>query len=280
MRLAKYVWNDQTAIGIVENGMVFRSDADTMPAALAAMMADTLSKSGGDGIDIGEVRLEPPVDPASKILAVALNYSGHIRETGQSPPENPILFFKAHESMIGGDAPIAGLGLTQKLDYEGELAVLIGRECFQVAPEEAWQYIAGVSAFNDTSARDLLRVKAGDNIMFDWFSSKCLNRATALGPVVVGFDEVEAPLRAGELEVITRVNDREVQRAMTGEMIFGIPELIAFITSRVALSPGDVIATGTPQGVGAATGTFLGAGDVVEIDIAPIPILRNVVAAA
>jgi acylpyruvate hydrolase len=279
MRLAKYTWKGLTAIGVVEDGRVFPSDAETMPAALAASMAGTLARNGEDGIDLGDVRLEAPVDPASKILAVALNYSGHIRETGQSPPENPILFFKAHESMIGGEAPIAGLGLTGKLDYEGELAVLIGRECYQAEPEEAWQYIAGISAFNDTSARDLLRVKAGDNIMFDWFSSKCLNRATALGPVVVGFDEVEAPLRAGELEVITRVNGSEVQRAMTGEMIFGIPELIAFITSRVALSPGDVIATGTPQGVGAATGSFLGAGDVVEIDIAPIPVLRNVVAA-
>ena len=110
--------------------------------------------------------------------------------------------------------------------------------------------------------------------MLDWFSSKCLDSITPVGPAVVTLDEIGPQLRDKEVSVVTRVNGREVQRAKIADMIFDIPALVAFISSRVRLRPGDVIATGTPPGVGASTGTFLKAGDTVEVDIAPIPVLR------
>jgi len=278
MQIARCAHGGRDIVGVVEDGQIYPAAAETLSAALARSLDGGLDCDRRAGVPWDEVTPLAPVDPHNKILCVALNYQGHIRETGQAVPENPIIFFKTYDSMIGAGAPIANPDITEKLDYEGELAIVMGRGCRDIAPRDAWSHIAGISAFNDTSARDLLRVKAGDNIMFDWYSSKCMDSATAMGPVIVTYDEVADDLQAGNLSVITRVNGNEVQNAKTEELIFDIPALVSFCASRVRLAPGDVIATGTPAGVGMFTGTFLNSGDVVEIDIAPVPVLRNTVA--
>lgn len=278
MKIVRYASGAAAAVGVLEGERVFRVHAASLAQALEASLAGRLDVDRSGSLPLAQVELLAPVEPHNKILAVALNYEGHIKEAAQSRPERPIVFQKPFEALIGPGAAIPKPAVTGRLDYEGELALVIGRECYRVTPEDAFSCIAGITAFNDMSARDLLRVKAGNNEMLDWFSSKCLDSITPVGPAIVTLDEVEPQLRAKELSVVTRVNGREVQRAKIADMIFGIPALVAFISSRVRLLPGDIIATGTPPGVGASTGTFLKAGDTVEVDIAPIPVLRNRIA--
>ena len=277
MKILRYASDDGPAVGVLEGERVFRARVATLPEALAASLAGRLDIDRSASLPLAEVKLLAPVEPHNKILAVALNYAGHIKEAEQSRPERPIVFQKPFEALADPGTAIPKPAITGKLDYEGELALVIGRECYRVAPAEAYSCIAGITAFNDMSARDLLRVKAGNNEMLDWFSSKCLDAITPVGPAVVTLDEVASQLRDKEITVVTRVNGREVQRAKIADMIFDIPALVAFLSSRVRLRPGDIIATGTPPGVGASTGTFLKAGDVVEVDIAPIPVLRNTI---
>ncbi len=226
-----------------------------------------------------DVELLPGLDDRAKVLCVALNYLDHAKEARQPVPSSPIVFFKSHEAMIAADAPITAPRAVQQLDYEGELAIIIGKEAYEVPEGQAWEHVAGVAAFNDTSSRDLLNVKAGEKVHLDWFSAKCLDRSTPIGPAVP-LQEVVADLQTRRTRVSTRVNGELRQDASIADMIFDIPQLIAFASSRVRLSPGDVIATGTPPGVGFASARYLKPGDVVEVSVSGVPGLRNVVGAA
>lgn len=277
MKIIRFAFNGAVANGILENGRVYTLPEASFSDALVAVTRNRGAIDRSGGVALEKVRLLPPLDTHNKIFAVALNYEGHIREARQSKPESPIIFMKPYDAIAAPGDPIPRPSVTQQLDYEGELAIVMGRECFHVAPEEAVSCIAGITAFNDTSARDLLKVNAGASVMLDWFSSKCLDGLTPIGPAVVTLDEVESRLREGDLTIVTRVNDKEVQRARITDMIFDIPTLIAFVTSRVRLRPGDVIATGTPPGIGASAGRYLKLNDVVEVDIDPIPVLRNTI---
>lgn len=277
MRIVRYAAGGAVAVGVLEADRVFRVHAASLAQALEASLAGRLEIDRGAWLPLAEVELLAPVEPHSKIFAVALNYAGHIKEAEQSRPERPIVFQKPFDALTGPGKAIAKPEITEKLDYEGELALLVGREGYRIAPEQALSYLAGITAFNDMSARDLLRVRAGNGEMLDWFSSKCLDGITPVGPAVVTLDEVESQLRDREIAVVTRVNGSEVQRAKIADMIFGIAELVSFLSSRVRLRPGDIIATGTPPGVGAGSGRFLKAGDTVEVDIAPVPVLRNTI---
>jgi len=279
MKLVKYLNNDAVDVGILEDNRVYSLATDSMSKAFELVANGKTGQDSAKSVALDNISILPPIDSHNKILCVALNYIGHVKEAKQSVPESPIIFFKTQEALIPAGAEISNLNVIKQLDYEGELAIIIGKDCFDVKPDKAWEHIAGITAFNDTCARDLLRVKAGENIILDWFSAKCLNKSTPVGPVAVTFDEVEDDLRRGELSVITRVNGKEVQRAKTADMIFDIPTILSLVSSRIELKAGDIIATGTPPGIGASTGSFLTEGDVVEIDIAPIPVLRNKVSA-
>ena len=232
------------------------------------------------------VRLRPPVPHPPKILCLAGNYSEHIREGGeQAPPKantTPQPFIKPITTLIGPDEPIRLPGpLCPAVDYEGELVAVIGREAHAIPAERALDYVVGYACFNDVSGRELaIEVEREVNArtgFFDWLSGKWFDTFGPCGPALVTADEVPDP-QALTLE--TRVNGQVRQRAGTDDMIFSVAETVAWLSRFVTLQPGDLIATGTPSGVGATTGTYLQAGDVVEVEIQGLGTLRNPVVGA
>jgi 2-keto-4-pentenoate hydratase/2-oxohepta-3-ene-1,7-dioic acid hydratase in catechol pathway len=277
MKIVRYRDGDSIAVGLLEGKTIFPASAKSVSAAMVEAGAGDLSVDRSAGIVKGTVELLAPIDPETKVLCVALNYQGHVNETGAGVPENPIIFFKVYHAMIGAYTDIHHHDMITQLDYEGELAIVIGKEGYDIPEDDAWDHVGGVAAFNDTSARNLLWVKAEDKVFLDWYSGKCLERSTPMGPIITT-DEVEEKLKSGQLRVQTRVNGEERQNALTEELIFKIPELVSFCSSRVNLMPGDVIATGTPHGVGMASGKYLNPGDIVEVEISGLPILKNKVA--
>jgi 2-keto-4-pentenoate hydratase/2-oxohepta-3-ene-1,7-dioic acid hydratase in catechol pathway len=214
-----------------------------------------------------------PVAPG-KIVAIGLNYLDHIRETGAEPPERPLVFAKFPSSVIGPEAPIElPLELAERVDWEVELGVVIGRRARGVAAGDALDHVFGYTVGNDVSARDL---QFSDG---QWVRGKSLDTFCPLGPVVVTADEVHDPQALG---LRCRVNGEVVQDATTADMVFGVAELIAFCSRSFTLEPGDVLLTGTPWGCGEFMDPrrSLAPGDVVECEIDGIGTLRNPVTAA
>ena len=224
-----------------------------------------------DGPVSGAVRLAP-VAPG-KVVAIGLNYLDHIRESGLERPTQPLIFAKFPSSVVGPDAEIRlPLNITERVDWEVELAAVIGRRARDVAPEEALAHVFGYTVANDVSARDL---QFGDG---QWVRGKSLDTFCPLGPVVVTADEIPDP-QALHLEC--RVNGEVMQDATTDLMVFGVAELISHCSRNFTLEPGDVLLTGTPWGCGEFMDPkrSLAPGDVVECEIDGIGILRNPVAA-
>jgi 2-keto-4-pentenoate hydratase/2-oxohepta-3-ene-1,7-dioic acid hydratase in catechol pathway len=188
------------------------------------------------------------------------------------PPAVPTLFAKFRNCLIGSGAPIRLPRASAKVDYEGELAVVIGRRCKGVDEDRALSVVAGYMPLNDVSARDL-QLQTGQ-----WTAGKAVDTFAPCGPALVSAEEVGDPQ---DLEVITRVNGVEMQRSGTDRMIFSVARTIAFISSVITLEVGDVIATGTPEGVGGlrTPPVFLAAGDEVEVEVPGVGLLRNPVAA-
>jgi 2-keto-4-pentenoate hydratase/2-oxohepta-3-ene-1,7-dioic acid hydratase in catechol pathway len=205
----------------------------------------------------------------SKILAVGLNYADHCREQGVERPKVPVLFAKYPTSLTGhGSEIVWEEELTRKVDYEAELGVVIGTRARHVQASAALQNIFGYTIVNDVSARDL---QFGDG---QWVRGKSLDSFCPMGPCIVTADEIPDPHSLG---IRCRVNGAILQDSKTSEMIFRIPELIAFITQGITLEPGDVIATGTPAGVGVfrKPPRFLADGDEVAVEIDGNGALRN-----
>jgi 2-keto-4-pentenoate hydratase/2-oxohepta-3-ene-1,7-dioic acid hydratase in catechol pathway len=226
----------------------------------------------------GAVTLHAPLRPG-KIVGIGLNYTEHVAEsartldTDKELPQRPVLFAKPATAVVGPDEPIRHNGnLTQQLDWECELAVVIGRTAKGVRAEDALSYVFGYSIMNDISARDQRR--SGQ-----WFFSKGQDSYAPFGPAVLTADELADP---HDLDLSLRVNGEVKQKSNTRYMLFRIPDLIADISSGMTLEPGDVISTGSPAGVGASftPQQFLRPGDVVEATIERIGTLRNPVADA
>jgi acylpyruvate hydrolase len=210
----------------------------------------------------------PPVPDPDKILCIGLNYREHACESGLEVPPVPIVFAKFRNSLIGSGAAIQIPAISHHIDYEGELAVVIGRCCKNVPVSDALSVVAGFSVFNDVSARDLqLQVS-------QWTVGKAIDTFAPMGPGIVPAHLVSDPQK---LELITRVNGQVVQHSSTSDMIFSVAEIIAHLTRAMTLQPGDIIATGTPAGVGFTRepALFLRAGDVVEVEISSIGLLSN-----
>jgi acylpyruvate hydrolase len=210
--------------------------------------------------DAGSARLGPPVPDPQKILCVGLNYRAHAAEASLDEPPVPLVFAKFPNVLIGSGAAIelpAGNG--ERVDYEGEIAVVIGRPTYRVSEDEALDAVAGWMPFNDVSARDLQTQTS------QWTVGKSPDTFGPCGPSLV----LENAWRDGGLEIETRVNGEQVQRAHTDQMIFSAARLIAFLTQTMTLVPGDIIVTGTPEGVGAHRDPprFLRDGDVVEVRV-------------
>ncbi len=203
------------------------------------------------------VKFLPPVEP-TKIVAVGLNYIDHVEELGMPVPEEPIIFLKPPSAVIGNDDVIILPSSARRVDYEGELAVVIGRDCRNVSESDAESYILGYTCFNDVTARDLQQ-KDGQ-----WTRAKSFDTFAPLGPYIAELDD------ASKLKIETRLNGKTVQKSNTSNLIFDVPTLISFVSLIMTLKAGDVIATGTPAGVGE-----LKHGDVVEVEIEGIGVLRN-----
>jgi 2-keto-4-pentenoate hydratase/2-oxohepta-3-ene-1,7-dioic acid hydratase in catechol pathway len=215
--------------------------------------------SSGEVLNLKDVELLAPCQP-TKIVCVGLNYVEHARELKMKLPLEPILFIKPPTAVLAPEGEIIYPQSSQQVDYEGELGVVIGKRCKNVPADEVEKYILGYTCFNDVTARDLQR-KDGQ-----WTRAKSFDTFAPVGPWIAKIDP-------SHLDIQTRVNGTIKQKSNTRDLIFGVPKLVEFISGIMTLEPGDVIATGTPPGVGP-----LQKGDVVEVKIEGIGILRNSVA--
>lgn len=219
------------------------------------------------------IKLKAPIDQTTNIYAVAANYEKHASEMGVNLPEHPLIFNKLVYSMIGPDEEILLPAYSEQVDYEGELAVVMGKGGFSIPRSEAMTFVGGYTCFNDITARDHQWTALGKHRIIDWFSSKMMEKSTPLGPWIVLPENIPDP---HNLRLQTRVNEHTVQDESTARMVFKIPALIEYISSRVTLYPGDIIATGTPFGVGGYDKKIiLQQGDTVEVEIEKIGTLRN-----
>jgi acylpyruvate hydrolase len=218
-------------------------------------------------IPLADVRLLAPVPDPQKVICLGLNYRDHAEETGQEIPTAPMWFAKFANSIIASGSDIVlPAAHSEFVDYEAELALVIGRPARNVQPGDALSHVAGAMPFNDVSARDLQL----QNPL--WTSGKAIDTFAPCGPAIVTLDEID-DLQA--LGLRTRVNGELLQQGTTASLIFGPAELVAWLSRTMTLLPGDIIATGTPAGVGAAQGRFLRAGDTVEVDVDGLGTLVN-----
>lgn len=214
------------------------------------------------------LELGPPVPDPDKIICIGLNYADHANEAGLDRTEVPVFFTKFRNSLIGPTSPILLPRVSKQIDYEGELAVIIGTRCKEVSEQDALHYVAGYSIINDVSARDVqLRTS-------QWTAGKALDTFAPMGPGIVPTSALPNPQA---LLLTTRVNGQVVQHASTATMLFSVATIVSFLSSLMTLEPGDIIATGTPSGVGfkRTPPLFLQHGDVVEVEIEGIGQLRN-----
>jgi len=208
-----------------------------------------------------------------KIVCVGLNYAAHSRESGHEPPAYPTLFARFASSLVGHETPLVRPRVSSELDYEGELAVVIGRGGRHIPRQAALDHVAGYSLFNDASVRDYQRKTP------QWTVGKNFDGTGAFGPCLVTPDEL--PPGCKGLRLQTRLNGRVMQEASTADMLFDVESLIAAISEVMTLEPGDVLVTGTPEGVGHARKppVFMAPGDVCEVEVEGLGVLRNTVAA-
>lgn len=294
MKLGTFSYNGRTFPGMVNGDQVFDlSQAGLFASSeagksrkitdLASLLAgeEVLERllegrlpSAGTGIiyRLHKVQTLAPVLNPQKIICIGLNYSDHAAESGIDIPEEPVFFTKFNSSIIGPGQSIILPRITKQVDYEAELAVIIGRRGKHIPEEKALEYVAGYTVFNDISARDL-QFRGGQ-----WVKGKALDTFAPLGPYLITADEIEDP---HNLEIKLWLNDELMQNSNTGRMIFKIPALIAFLSRLFTLEPGDVIATGTPPGVGFVRlpPVFLRPGDKVTVYVERVGTLTNPVTA-
>ena len=231
-------------------------------------------KFGGHPAEIAldELRYLPPVHAPEKIICVGLNYNGHMTETGRQPVAHPTLFSRWSDSHVGHGEPLVLPAVSTKFDYEGELAVVIGRRGRHIPKSDAMAYVAGYSCYNDGSIRDWQRHTT------QFLPGKNFEASGSFGPWLVAANAVPD---YRELRLRTRLNGRVLQEASLADLIFDIPTLIEYASSFTTLNPGDVLVTGTPDGVGAFRDPqlWMGAGDVVEVEIDGVGLLSNKVVA-
>jgi len=219
--------------------------------------------------DLNAVKLHAPVSNPQKIVCLGLNYSDHAKEAGKPEPKEPLLFSKPPTAIADPEQPIIYPEISKKVDYEVELALIIGKKGKDIPIEEALDHIVGYTVFNDVSARD---IQFGDG---QWFRGKSFDTFAPMGPYLVTKEHISDP---NNLRLGTKVNGEPRQNSTTADMIFKVPYLVAFISQVMTLEPGDVIATGTPAGVGIFAKPepkLLKPGDTVEVWIENVGVLRN-----
>lgn len=226
----------------------------------------------GAPIPLHRVRLRAPVPRPGKVIGIGLNYRDHAAESGQPIPETPILFPKFANSVVGPGESIVIPPETTQADYEAELGVVIGRRTRRVPEAGALEHVAGYTCVNDVSARDLQFLSS------QWMAGKAIDTFLPCGPWLVTGEEIPDPQ---DLAISLTLNGETMQTSRTSQMVFGVAELVAWISRTMTLEPGDLIATGTPPGVGFARTppVWLGDGDVVTVEIERIGVLTNPVRA-
>jgi 2-keto-4-pentenoate hydratase/2-oxohepta-3-ene-1,7-dioic acid hydratase in catechol pathway len=217
----------------------------------------------------GKITLNPPIRKPSKIIALGLNYASHAAESGRESPEEPVIFCKASTAVIGPEDKVVINPEIGRVDPEVELAVIIGKRAKNVSQNDAADFIAGYTILNDISARDMQ--SADFELRNPWFRSKSIDTFCPIGPCIVLPDEI-SPL--DELDLELKVNGETRQKSNTKQLIFKIPELIEYISGMMTLEPGDIISTGTPEGIAP-----IQPGDVVEAIVEKIGTLTNYVRA-
>jgi 2-keto-4-pentenoate hydratase/2-oxohepta-3-ene-1,7-dioic acid hydratase in catechol pathway len=253
MRLVRFRFGDRIATGAVDDG------SDDVRILQGTFFEDPIPT--GEVVPLDDVRLLAPVLP-SKLVCVGKNYAAHAAEFGMDVPEEPLLFLKPSTAVMGPGDPIQLLPISKRIDYEGELAVVIGRLARGVRAEDAYRYILGYTCANDVTLRDLQRMDD------QWARAKGFDGSCPLGPWV------ETVLDPNDVRVETRLNGEVRQAAQTSDMVFGVATLVEYITEFMTLLPGDVILTGTPEGVGRLEG-----GDTVEVEVDGLGTLSNPVVA-
>ncbi|MFG6445363.1 fumarylacetoacetate hydrolase family protein [Microbacterium sp. P06] len=249
MRIARFSHQDGIRYGIVDGTELVVLAGDPMFAGY---------ETTGERVPIADIALLAPVIPRSKVVCVGKNYADHAAEMGGEAPKEPLLFLKPNTSVIGPNDTIVRPVQSQQTEYEGELAVVIGRIAKNVPAAQALDYVFGYTIANDVTARDLQRSDG------QWARAKGFDTFCPLGPAIeTEFDPASAT-------VTTRLNGAVVQEAPVASMIHSVPDIIAYASAAFTLLPGDVILTGTPAGVGAFS-----AGDVIEVEITGLGILRN-----
>lgn len=255
--------------------LAFIERGSAAPARRMVTLARSLrSGTGGkSGRPLAEVRLLAPIPrPRKNLFCTGHNYAKHVAESGSEIPERPVWFSKPPTAVIGPLAPVVHHRATSALDYEVELAVVIGRRGRDIPQEKALDYVFGYTVMNDVTARDVQRQRG------QWFKGKAMDTFAPLGPWIVHRSAIPDPQR---LTVRSRVNGQLRQESSTADMIFPVAALIADLSAGVTLEPGDIIATGTPAGVGMGMKpqTWLQPGDLVEVEVDAIGVLSNLVVA-
>jgi 2-keto-4-pentenoate hydratase/2-oxohepta-3-ene-1,7-dioic acid hydratase in catechol pathway len=274
MKLISFETDDGAQIGIVEGDAVrvVTDEAWQGGSTLRAIIENgELAAAGahaGSRIALAGLKLLPPVFDPPRIWCVGVNYHEHRIETGRDPTEQPTIFTRTPQSQVGQGTPLAVPAVSGRMDYEAEIAIVIGKPGRAIAEADALAHVAGYSCYNDVSIRDWQRHTS------QWIPGKNFEGLGAFGPWLVTPDEMPAPDR---MRVTARLNGEVVQDAVASDMIFSIPEIIAYLSTFTTLLPGDVIATGTPGGVGSkrTPPLWMKAGDRVEIEVAGVGVLSN-----
>jgi 2-keto-4-pentenoate hydratase/2-oxohepta-3-ene-1,7-dioic acid hydratase in catechol pathway len=279
MRLATFSTAQGASYGIVTaKGIVDlkRYIGNQYPDLLSLIAGNGYAEAGkhaGASPDYKEsdISFLPVIPNPGKILCVGLNYQDHVVETGRDNTEQPAIFIRVAESQVGHKQPIVRPKESKNLDFEAEIAVIIGKAGRRITQKDAWSYIAGYSCYNDGSVRDWQRHT------IQWTAGKNFTRTGGFGPWMVTADEIPPGTK---LELSCRLNGERMQHATTDQMIFKIPKIIEYVSTWTTLQPGDVLVTGTPGGVGARRNppVWMKPGDKVEVEIDKVGILENSIA--
>ncbi len=272
MKVALYRQDARTRVGVVVDGRLHEIPGETSVAGFLAGGAEARHRAeqaaSSAGVTLDAVEFLPTLRGADKFICVGRNYLEHVKEAGREVPKLPVLFSRYWSSVVGHRQALLRPQLSEQLDYEGELCAVIGRECRYVPRERALEMVGGYTILQEGSVRDWqLRAPtqmAGKNFL----------HSGALGPWLVTSDEIPDPQN---LRLTTRLNGRVMQDANTGGMLYDVGVLVSYISQFMPLLPGDVIATGTPPGVGFARKppVWLRAGDRIEVEIERIGVLEN-----
>ncbi|VVE03440.1 Ureidoglycolate lyase [Pandoraea eparura] len=277
MKLVSFSTSQGSSFGMVRDDVIFDlgKRLDGRFADLKALIAANAFREAAQSIEgaqadhaLADVTLLPVIPNPEQIFCVGLNYAEHVKETHREVTEQPVIFMRLPASQVGHAQSMLRPPESQQFDYEGEIAVIIGRGGRRIAEADAWQHIAGYACYNDGSVRDWQRHTT------QWGPGKNFYRTGAFGPWMVTSDEI-APNAL--MTLVTRLNGQEVQRATTEMLIHGIAKQIAYLSTFTPLFAGDVIVTGTPGGVGAKRNPplFMKPGDVVEVEVDRIGVLSN-----